>query len=352
MKPFTTIMGQPQAVGVLNAAVESGRLAHAYILAGPRGSGRLTAALDLARVQMCRESQEGFCGKCSHCLQINGFSHPDVRFTLPGLKATGPEDEAEMLRARAEDGITPLRVQGNAYISIEQIRELERRLSRKSFEGRGYVEIIPGAHLMRREAANAMLKTLEEPPAGTLIILITSALSSLLPTVRSRAHTVRFGRLTRKMVEQVLLSRGMEQPMASKLAMFSGGCPGRALELSLTDLEEPKDAVDVFSALISGDLTPTASAALAAEKARQLGREGLAGLCEDLISLAHDARRGLQGAEPLERDFLPDIAGADDSMLEAVVNHMRICENRIKANVSPAMALAAALAAAAEKAAK
>lgn len=348
MKPFSSIMGQPQAVGVLNAAVKSGRLAHAYILAGPEGSGRLTAALDLARIQMCREV-EGFCGKCSHCLQIDSFSHPDVRFTLPGLKATGPEDEAEMFRARAEDGITPLRVQGNTYISIEQIRELERRLSRKSFEGRGYVEIIPGAHLMRREAANAMLKTLEEPPAGTLIILITSALSSLLPTVRSRAHTIRFGRLTRNTVEQVLLNRGIEQERASKLAMFAGGCPGRALELSRTDLEEPKEALKIFTALVAGELTPIASASLAAEKARQLGREGMSGLCEDLASLAHDARRSLCGGEPLERDSLPDIADADDSMLEAIVDHMRICGNRIKANVSPAMAMASALAAAAEK---
>ncbi len=131
--------------------------------------------------------------------------------------------------------------------------------------------------------------------------------------------------------------------------MFAGGCPGRALELSSTNLEEPKEAQKIFTALVAGELTPIASASLAAEKARQLGREGMAGLCEDLASLAHDTRRSLCGGEPLERDTLPDIADADDSMLEALVDHMRICGNRIKANVSPAMAMASALAAVAEK---
>lgn len=348
MKPFSSIEGQDQAKSVLSAAVNSGRLAHAYILAGPSGSGRLTSALDLARVQMCREVEHGFCGRCKHCIQINAFSHPDVRLTIPSLKTTGPEDIADLLRRRAGDGVSPLRIPGNAYISIEQIRELENRLTKKSFEGRGYVEIITDAHLMRREAANAMLKTLEEPPSGTLIILITSSLTSLLPTVRSRAHTVRFGRLTRKRVEKVLLNRGIDRESAGRMAMCSDGCPGRALELSTSDKEEFPHAEQMFSALTQG-IAPMEAAVLAGDTARELGREGVLDLCSQLMSLAHDTRRANRGNLPLERELLPDITTDDDSMLEAIVDSMRLCTTRIRANVSPAMALSAAFAPAAKK---
>lgn len=348
MKPFSSISGQDQAREVLTAAVNSGRLAHAYILAGPDGCGRLTAALDLARVHMCRETKEGFCGECRHCLQISGFIHPDVRLTVPSLKSSGPEELAGLFRRRAEDGFTPIRFSGNTYISIEQIRELEGRLARKSFEGRGYVEIVTDAHLMRREAANAMLKTLEEPPEDTLIVLITSSLSGLLPTVRSRAHTVRFGRLTTKMVEEVLLERGIEREDARRLALCSDGCPGKALGMSSKDFEESSLADGIFTAVAAG-LSPMETARLADETARELGREGTLELCRELMSLAHDARRKAFGGEPLERERIPDISGMDDSMLETIVSSMRLCETRIKANVSPAMALAAALAPAAGK---
>ena len=348
MKPFSEIEGQDQAKSLLTAAVVSGRLAHAYILAGPDGSGRLTAAMDLARVHICRETEYGFCGECRHCSQISGFSHPDVRFTVPSLKSSGPESLAELLRTRAEDGITPVRFPGNTYISIEQIRELEGRLSRKSFEGRGYVEIITDAHLMRREAANAMLKTLEEPPDGTLIILITSSLSGLLPTVRSRAHTIRFGRLTGKMVERVLLRRGIDHETAGKLSLCSDGCPGKALDMSSTDIEEVPLALEIFKAVTEG-LSPMETASLAGETARELGREGTLDLCGELISIAHDTRRKSFGGEPLQGKSLPATRGVDDSMLETIVESMRLCTARIKANVSPAMALAAAMAAAAEK---
>jgi len=348
MKPFSQIEGQEQARALLTAAVVSGRLAHAYILAGPDGSGRLSAAIDLAKVHICRESKYGFCGECRHCSQITGYSHPDVRFTVPSLKSSGPDELAELLRTRAEDGITPLRFPGNTYISIEQIRELEARLSRKSFEGRGYVEIVTDAHLMRREAANAMLKTLEEPPGGTLIILITSSLSGLLPTVRSRAHTIRFGRLTAESVEKVLLKRGVESSAARKLSLCSDGCPGRALDMSRTELQEIPHTMELFKAAASG-LPPMEIASLAGETARQLGRDGTLDLCNELISLAHDARRSATGAEPLQRESVPAISGLNDSMLETIITSMRLCRTRIKANVSPAMALAAALAAAAEK---
>ena len=348
MEPFSTIVGQNQARNLLLAAVRSGRLAHAYILAGPQGSGRLTAAMDLAGIHMCREVEDGFCGECRHCKQIATFTHPDVRFTIPTLKTTTPENLAKLFATRAADGITPLQIAGNSYISIEQIRVLEQRLSRKSFEGRGYVEIILGAHLMRREAANAMLKTLEEPPDNTLIILITSRLNGLLPTVRSRAHTIRFGRVSSKIIKKVLIDRGIDSERAEKLALVSDGRPGRALELSRADQSDNSVALELFSKIISGSTDVMELAACASDTARKLGREGILDLCTQLTILAHDARRQVHGSGPLASSELPDSGSFDDSMLENTVSSMQLCIERLRANVSPAMAFAAALASASE----
>ena len=233
MRLFSTLKGQNQAKKILSSAVNSDRIAHAYILAGPDGSGRLTAALDMAKARICPDVEKGFCGKCRQCRQIDGLLHPDVRITIPKMKTTKDEDIVSLFKTRVKDGITPLRIQGNTYISIDQMRGMGHRLSRKSFEGYGYVEIIYDAHRLRREAANAILKTLEEPPDGTLIVLITSMVSGMLPTVRSRAHTVRFGRLAAAIVEELLIERtGSSAETASRLALLSDGCPGRALVLS------------------------------------------------------------------------------------------------------------------------
>jgi len=345
MNPFSTLKGQTQAKLLLSSAVSQGRLAHAYIVSGPAGSGRLTAALDLAKVWICPVEERGFCGLCRHCRQIDSLIHPDVRITIPRLKTTTEDEIAEIFRTRAEDGITPLRLQGNTYVSIDQIRELGHRLSRKSFEGYGYVEIIIDAHLLRREAANAMLKTLEEPPAGTLILLITSRLSGMLPTVRSRAHTIRFGRLTNKMVEEVLTERtGVSAETAAKLALHADGCPGQALLLGREKLDDQKEVERVFLMIFDDSLGYMELAAEADGIARILGRDGLITLCRDMSALVHDYRRGLSGASPLTRQKLPGISSADDCMLHNMSRLFICCEERLRANVSPAMAFSAAVA--------
>ena len=127
MELFFTLKGQNQAKKILSSAVSSNRLAHAYILAGPDGSGRLTAALDMAKARICPEVEEGFCGSCRQCRQIDSMVHPDVRITLPRMKTTKDEDIADLFKTRARDGITPLRIQGNTYISIDQMRAIGHR---------------------------------------------------------------------------------------------------------------------------------------------------------------------------------------------------------------------------------
>ncbi|MCK5036036.1 MAG: DNA polymerase III subunit [Candidatus Sabulitectum sp.] len=343
MNLFSKLKGQHQAKKILVSAVSSNRLAHAYILAGPDGSGRLTAALDLAKARICPEQEKGFCGECKQCRQIDSMVHPDVRITLPKMKTTKGEEVVDLINARAKDGITPLRFQGNTYISIDQMREMSHRLSRKSFEGYGYVEIIYDAHRLRREAANAILKTLEEPPDGALLILITSRVSGLLPTVRSRAHTVRFGRLTTSVVKELLMERvGVSAETASRLALLSDGSPGLALELSRKKAKEKSKAEDVLKLIFSKSLGDMELATEMDVMSRKMGREGILVLCGEMTSLIHDMRRAIAGSRPLAREIVPDVVGADDESYRRMEKLFLLCEKRMRANVSPSMAFSTA----------
>ncbi len=343
MTLFSTLYGQKQAKKILTAAVVSDRLAHAYIFAGPDGSGRLTAALDLAKARICPEIETGFCGDCKHCRRIDSFNHPDVRITIPTTK-TVKEEVASLFENRRVDGITPLRVPGNPIISIGMMREMGHRLSRKSFEGFGCVEIIYDAHKLRREAANAILKTLEEPPEGVLIILVTSRISGMLPTVKSRAHLVRFGRLLTPEIEKILGERTtLLQKEISDIAMYSDGCPGKALLLANENLESNTRIDKLFSMIFDEHIGDMELAAEAEAMARKYGREGLVDIITDLILLVHDFRRGFVGSTLLSRHILPDIQMVSDRSCRRMEKLLSECELRVKANVSPAMAFSSAI---------
>ncbi len=346
MKLFSTLKGQHQSKEILSSAVTSGRLAHAYILAGPNGSGRLTAALDLAKARICPEAEVGFCDECKQCRQIDAFVHPDVRITIPRMKTTKEEELSALFKTRAKDGVTPLRFPGNTYISIDQMREMSHRLSRKSFEGNGYVEIIYDAHTLRREAANAILKTLEEPPEGALIVLVTSRISGMLPTVRSRAHTVRFGRLTNSMVEEILREKtDVSAEVASRLALHSDGCPGTALLLIKGKPADQSIAESIFLMIFDTSLGDMELAVQVEVIARKLGREGIIGLCSDLTALSHDSRRVLIGSKPISHETVPSFSriDIDDNACRRMEYLFQQCEQRLRGNVSPAMAFSAAV---------
>ena len=344
MEMFSTIKGQKQAKELLSSAVSSGRLAHAYILAGPDGSGRLTAALDVAKARICPVVEKGFCGSCKHCLQIDGMMHPDVRITIPAMKATKEEEIANLFKSRIRDGVTPLRIPGNTYISIDQMREMGHRLSRKSFEGYGFVEIIYDAHKLRREAANSILKTLEEPPEGAVIVLVTSRVTGMLPTVRSRAHTVRFGRLTSLMIEELLIERtGVSQEEASSIALQADGSPGRALCCGKKKRKELNQAEALLEKMFSKSIGDMELVEEVNTMSRKLGRDGILALCLELTSLAHDMRRVLTGSKPISRETVPKLPDADCETCLRMEILFRQCEDRLKANVSPSMAIATAV---------
>jgi DNA polymerase-3 subunit delta' len=215
-----TVAGQDDAIAVLTGAVKSGRVAHAYLFAGPRHTGKTLTALQFAQLLNCT-GEEPPCGRCRQCGKIASGTHPDVEIvTLGGLC-----DDSDHNHTAAD----------SRGIRICQIRRLEQVISRAPFEGRYRVQILEPAELLNREAEVALLKTLEEPPPNVVMILIAEHEEQLLETVRSRARRLAFAGMTKDAIERALRTRWDVEPgRAAELARLSGGRLGWAV-LALYD---------------------------------------------------------------------------------------------------------------------
>jgi len=219
------ILGQERAISQLRRSWAAGRLAQAYRFVGPDGVGKRTAALALAQAVNCLSPTAGeapdACGSCPACQKIAAGNHPDVTLVAPAEKTV---------------------------IDIDQIRRIADRAGRRAYEGAAKVWILDPADRMQEPAANAFLKTLEEPPGASLFILVTAAPGSLLPTIRSRCQEVRFDLLEPEVLEEILARRGVPAGRGQELARLAGGSAARALD---DDLEqEQKTQTDTFLAIL------------------------------------------------------------------------------------------------------
>lgn len=208
---FSTLLGQSKAQILLGRAVESGRLAHAYLFAGPDGVGKTTMALELAAVLLCRSPVDGrACGGCPGCLQFRSGNHPDF------------------LRLRPD----------GAFIKIDQIRTLKKALQFAPLEGARRIVLLEEVQHMRREAGNSLLKLLEEPPKGNLFLLIGNAVGSLLDTIVSRCQVIPFAPLPVSMAAEIVQRHRPELTTedAQTLAALAGGCPGQAMAMDADGL--------------------------------------------------------------------------------------------------------------------
>ncbi|HOD19466.1 MAG TPA: DNA polymerase III subunit [Candidatus Fermentibacter daniensis] len=337
------ILGQDAAEALLQSALYSGRLSHAYLFAGPRGTGRFSSALALSAAFICRESPDGWCGGCRDCLRIMKLQHPDVRVTFPVLGSTRPDEVADLIEKRGRDGFTRLAVPGNSSITIDSVREIQARMALRSYEGSGKVEILLDVDTMKQEAANALLKTLEEPPPGTLMILTAERASGVIPTVRSRAHLVRFGRLPVETIAEIVQERtGVSRQEALRAAASSDGSAGAALEAAREGGALHEMLEKGFDLLTVRD--PRAALPAARAMAKTLGLSGSAGLCSGMAAMLHDLRRASLGLRPVfsAGDPLPGAAAWGADSIGRAVRIFLEGEKRIRANVSPAAALAAA----------
>jgi len=234
---FAEVIGHTKQLAILRSALSAERLHHAYLFVGPDGIGKRTAAIAVAKAIHCEESIEDFCGICINCARISDGNHPDVRLIQP------LPDKKE--------------------ISIQQIREIERELNFRSFSGKRKIAVIDPATLMNLSAQNALLKTLEEPPADSVIVLIAPNSGGLLPTVRSRCVRLNFSPLGRHEVAAYLDSQTVTMRNDSEsLAAMSMGSIGLALKLKKEELfEKRRDWAKTLSSLKPGDYHSAMAAA-------------------------------------------------------------------------------------------
>ena len=227
--PFREIAGHRRLLELVAGAALRGSLAPSLLFAGPDGVGKRMAAVALAQLVNCAAPSDGdACGVCGSCRRIARGVHPDVLIVAPG--ATGA-------------------------IKIEQVREAIDRAAYRPFEGRRRVVIVDDADAMVAEAQNAMLKTLEEPPAASAFVLVSSRPDMLLPTVRSRCQRLRFGRLAPAEIAAVLeRDHAYEPAEAYAAAAAADGSIGRALDERSEDYVEAREAA---AALLTGVATST-----------------------------------------------------------------------------------------------
>lgn len=210
------LVGQPGVVSMLGRALREGRLSHAYLFVGPTSVGKATAARELAMALNCR-AEDPPCHRCRECHLIEAGRHPDVELVGVG----GLCEESDHRDHRSD---------GSKDIRICQVRRLERLLSRSPYEGLCRVVIVDPADALNLEAANAFLKTLEEPPASVVIVLVTSREEALPATVRSRCRRVPFRLMSVAGVEAALVeSWSLAPERAQALARLSAGRLGWAV---------------------------------------------------------------------------------------------------------------------------
>ena len=235
------VVGQDRIKGFLTAALRSGRVPHALLFHGPQGVGKHAAALAMAQAFLCRQDPLG-CGECSRCRRAAAFIHPDLKAIFPAPKNLNEKDERAILDQWSSDPYCRHDPWSSATISIERIRGLRHDAGMRSFEGGASVILIAQADRMRPEAANALLKILEEPPANTFFVLLSDRPNVLLPTVVSRCQQVRFDPLPEAVMASALVAeRSLGQPQAQIVARLACGSFRRALELLEEDIQARRE---------------------------------------------------------------------------------------------------------------
>jgi DNA polymerase III subunit delta' len=287
---FSEIIGHEKQSENLRLSLLNGRLHHAYLFIGPDGIGKRTLGLAMAQAIHCSELENDFCGGCGACRAIQAGNHADVRVVEP--------------------------ISNKKDISIQQVRELEKALNLRSFSGRQKVAIIDPSTLMNWAAQNALLKTLEEPPQGCVLILIASNAGGLLPTVRSRAFALSFGPLPRQLIVDFLIRKGKTREQAEFLAVLAMGSLGTASKIDKEKMIEKRlEWMKTLVSLRAGDYRAALNAAeaLAGNREETLKFLEWAGLWyRDLLSfrIAHTPN------QVVNVDMLPQIEEQSAAMEE------------------------------------
>ncbi len=323
------VAGQDRAVFFLQRSLERGALAHAYLFVGLPHVGKMTLALDLARALNC-EAAEPPCGECVSCQKIASIKHADVQ--IIGL-------------AQNENSV---RTKPQVEISIDQIRQMQHTASLPPFEGKCKVFIIDGAEQLSSEAANCLLKTLEEPVGNVVFILLTANDRLLPATVISRCQRLELLPLPVGEVETALNGRwGIELQKAKLSARLCHGCLGWAISAAHDDswLQQRAERVDNLLGIIDADYEErfTHAARLAAQFSQNRG------LVQEVLDLWLDYWRDLLLIKVGCNEAITNVdleAGLIDtarnyrlSRKKDVIDSSQAAEEQLKQNANPQLVL-------------
>ena len=323
----SNIHGHDGVLNLLYTAAQADRLAHAYVLVGPPHVGKMTLAVHLAQLVNCEAPTPGPCLTCNQCKRIASGHHADVQIT--GLPTT-------------EEGAL------GTQIRIEQVRELRKQASLRPYEGRTRVFIIQDSELLTNEAANSLLKYLEEPPPNVLLALLASDEDALLPTVLSRCQLLALRPMPFASLQDVLTdSYGAPEEQAALISRLSGGCPGWAisavqdesvLDARLTTLDEQ---INLAEADLATRFRFAASLGSAFYRDRPRVR-GILALCQswwmDLALCAAGAPDQIVNIHRIEQvEAQSQLVGV--SAAHGFIKHVARARDLLDRNVTPRLAL-------------
>ncbi len=251
---FKSIIGQKELISNLTTSFKENRVAHTQLFLGDEGYGALPLAIAYSQFLLCTNKQsDDSCGVCPSCKKFDKYAHPDLHFYFP--TATNQTIKKNPKSSLALDVWRNYLIENNAYITLngwldklgvgnkqgylrkDDANEIIGKVALKAFEGSHKVFIIWMADKMNEPTANKLLKTFEEPPENTIIILITEKYEQLLPTVRSRAQMVKVQKLSIDEITQKLIEVGIDNEHAHKSASLANGSWNNASEIT----EESED---------------------------------------------------------------------------------------------------------------
>ena len=294
---FQDITGNARIKKILVKALQRNKVPNSLLFCGPEGVGKRETAMVLAKALNCRQKDDDACEACSSCRAVNGGKFPDV------------------IEVRPEENV----------IKIEQMRELRSIAYLRPMVGRKRVFVVVDAEKMSEEAANSLLKILEEPPPFSHIILIAHNPFLILPTIKSRCQVLNFQPVSREDVERVLLGNGYEREKAKILSLLVRGNLRQALSLEWEEVQAKRRAAyELFLSLLNQENVASflraytsSHRSLIKEEWEQV-LEVLSSFCRDLILIGENGRSQLlmnpdyeaemrKAAGLVNREFLLDL---------------------------------------------